>query len=87
MDKTRIDNTMDKGRRIRQYNEQRKKDQTIQWTTEEGSDNTKDKRRRTDNTMDKGRRTDNTMDKRRRIRQYNEQNKDRQYNGQKKKDR
>jgi hypothetical protein len=78
MDKTRIDNTMDKGRRIRQYNEQRKKDQTIQWTkeeeqtiqwtTEEGSDNTKDKRRRTDNTMDKGRKTDNTKDKRRRNR-------------------
>jgi hypothetical protein len=66
---------MNKRRRIRQYNEQKKKDQTIQWTKEEGPDNTMDKRRRI--------RQYNEQNK---DGQYNGQKKDRQYNGQKKKD-
>jgi predicted lipoprotein with Yx(FWY)xxD motif len=48
MDKgKKTDNTMDKRRRTRQYNGQKKKDQTIQWTKEEGPVNIMDKRRRT----------------------------------------
>ena len=37
---------MNKRSRIRQYNGQKKKDQTIQWTKEEGPVNIMDKRRR-----------------------------------------
>jgi hypothetical protein len=62
---------MNKRRRIRQYNGQKKKDQTIQWTKEEGQTIqwTKEegqtmqwtKEEGSDNTMDKTR-TDNTME-------------------------
>jgi hypothetical protein len=38
---------MTKRRRTRQYNDQKKKDKTIEWQKEEGQDNTMTKRRRT----------------------------------------
>jgi hypothetical protein len=39
------DNTMAKKRRNRQYNGQKKKEQTIQWPKKEGTDNTMAKKR------------------------------------------
>jgi hypothetical protein len=38
---------MTKRRRTRQYNDQKKKDKTMQWPKEEGQDNRMTKRRRT----------------------------------------
>jgi hypothetical protein len=65
MDKgRRTDNTMDNRRRIRQYNGQKKKDQTKQWTKEEGQTIqwTKEEGQTKQRTKEKG--ADNTKKKR-----------------------